>query len=66
MKNLVFILSLILIMPMLSCNSSKEVSQRRSLMMPKTSEVPRNKGKSRDLDYSKKTKHSAKKAKYRR
>jgi hypothetical protein len=37
-----------------SCNSSREVAERRSLMMPKKSEMPRNskKYKERERKYS--------------
>jgi len=37
-----------------SCNSSRDVAERRSLMMPKKSEVPRNakKYKERERKYS--------------
>ena len=38
----------------MSCNSSRDVAERRSLMMPKKSEIPRNakKYKERDRNYS--------------
>lgn len=52
------------ILPTFSCSSSKDVAQRRGLMMPKTSEIPRNK-KFREVDHSKRNKQQAKKAKQR-
>lgn len=33
-----------------SCSSSRDVSERRSLMMPKKSEVPRNAGKYKERE----------------
>lgn len=53
------------IIPVSSCSLSKDVAQRRALMMPKTSEVPRNKSKFREIDYSKRKKYQEKKAKER-
>jgi hypothetical protein len=53
------------IMSAFACSSSKDISQRRSLMMPKVSEMPRNKSKFRELDYSKRNKYQAKKSKER-
>jgi hypothetical protein len=49
----------------ISCSSSREVTQRRSLMMPKISDNPRNK-KYKEIDYSKRAKYQAKKSKERR
>jgi hypothetical protein len=60
MKKLL-LLSFLIVLPIgFSCSSQKEISERRSLMMPKLSEVPRNAGKYRDMDYSKRNKYQKK------
>lgn len=62
-----FILCFIVILPLsFSCSSSKDVSERRSLMMPKTSENPRNAKKYKEVDYSKRNKQQKKARKKRR
>jgi len=49
-----FILIANIMLAFMSCNSSRDVAERRSLMMPKKSEIPRNakKYKERDRNYS--------------
>ncbi|NJK98909.1 MAG: hypothetical protein HC905_31940 [Bacteroidales bacterium] len=65
MRNLILLLTLVFVLPTLSCSSTRDVSERRSLMMPKTSEVPRNKAKFRHIEYSKRNKYQAKRSKER-
>jgi hypothetical protein len=65
MKNILVILSLMLMLPLVSCNSTREVSERRSLMIPRTSEIPRNRAKFKEMDYSRRYKYQAKKSKER-
>ncbi len=42
---LLSVIALFLLSISYSCSSSRDVSERRNLMMPKKSEVPRNTGK---------------------
>lgn len=53
-KILYFLLIANIVLAFASCNSSRDVAERRSLMMPKKSEMPRNakKYKERDRKYS--------------
>jgi hypothetical protein len=53
-------------MPAFSCSSSKDVSERRALMIPKTSEIPRNKAKYKEVEHTKKNSFKSKKSKYNR
>jgi hypothetical protein len=55
------ILTVIFLLPMLfACSSTKEVSERRSLMMPRLSELPRNSKKYKDVSYTKRDKYQKK------
>lgn len=61
------ILCILIVLPIsFSCSSSRDVSERRSLMMPKTSENPRNAKKYKEVDYSKRNKQQKKARKKRR
>jgi len=62
MRNLMLILAVMFIIPIYSCSSSRDVSERRSLMMPKTSDMPRNRSKFREIDYSKRNKQQTKRS----
>lgn len=66
MKKYITLCFLIILPLSFSCSSSKDVSERRSLMMPKTSENPRNAKKYKEVDYSKRNKQQKKKAKKRK
>jgi hypothetical protein len=62
-----FVLCLLIIFPVtFSCSSTKDVSERRSLMMPKVSENPRNSKKYKEVDYSKRNKQQKKATKRRK
>lgn len=61
MKNLVIVfLGAFLLLQFSSCSSSRDVSERRSLMMPKVSEVPRNKAKFKEVVYTKRNSNQGK------
>jgi hypothetical protein len=66
MKKYIILCLLIVIPASFSCSSSRDVSERRSLMMPKTSENPRNARKYKEVDYSKRNKKQKKAIKKRR
>jgi hypothetical protein len=60
MKRYLLLLAVFVVPIIISCGSSREVSERRSLMMPRLSEVPRNAHKYRDVSYTKKNKNQKK------
>jgi hypothetical protein len=66
MKKYIILSMLILLPVVFSCSSTKEISERRSLMMPKLSENPRNAKKYKDVNYSKRNKYQKKAYKKRR
>jgi hypothetical protein len=66
MKKYILLSVLILFPVLFSCSSTKDVSERRSLMMPKLSENPRNAKKYKDTDYSKRNKYQKKAYKKRK
>lgn len=66
MKKYIILCFLIILPVSFSCSSTRDVSERRSLMMPKTSENPRNAKKYREIDYSKRNKQQKKAQKKRR
>ncbi len=55
-KILYFLIIANIVLAFTACNSSREVAERRSLMMPKKSEMPRNakKYKERERKYNEK------------
>jgi len=55
------ILSAIFLLPMFfSCSAEKEISERRSLMMPRLSDIPRNQKKYREVSYDNRNKNQKK------
>jgi hypothetical protein len=55
------ILSVIFLIPMLfACSSSKDISERRSLMIPRLSENPRNAQKYKEVTYKHRDKYQKK------
>ena len=62
-----FLLIAIIVLPVVfSCSSTKDVSERRGFLMPRTSEVPRNSQKFKEIDYRKRDKYKKKKSKSRK
>jgi hypothetical protein len=67
MKNLIIVfLGSFLLLQFFSCSSSRDISERRSLMMPKVSEVPRNKTKYKEVVYIKRNNNQGNKSKSNR
>jgi len=60
MKKLIYLIAIAIVPVIFSCSSSKEIIQRRSLMMPRLSEQPRNAGKYKEVTYTKKTNNQKK------
>jgi hypothetical protein len=60
MKKYIF-LTVIFALPLLfSCSAEREISERRSLMIPHLSEVPRNQQKYKEVSYDKRNNHQKK------
>jgi hypothetical protein len=59
-----FLLNCVLIVTILiGCGSQREVAERRALMMPRKSEMPRNAKKFKEVEYNKRSKHQKKQSK---
>ncbi len=60
MKKYLFIVTVFMLPLLFSCSQSKEISERRNLMMPRLSEIPRNAKKYKEVNYSKRNKYQKK------
>jgi hypothetical protein len=60
----ILLVSCILILAILgACSSDRDIAERRALMMPRKSEMPRNAKKFKEVEYSKRGKHNKKQSK---
>jgi hypothetical protein len=60
MKKYIFLTAIFVLPLFFSCSAEREISERRSLMMPRLSEQPRNQKKYKEVSYEKRNKSQKK------